>query len=558
MKADQGERLTAAQSLVRQLQINGVERVFCVPGESYLAVLDALCDAPKIQVITCRHEGGATMMAEAYGKLTGKPGICFVTRGPGATNASAGVHVAHQDSTPLILFVGDVERQGIARDCFQEIDFETMFRPMTKWVMQIQDGTRMPELVGRAFYTATAGRPGPVVLSLHEDMLVENVAVAPSRPWSRIDTRPSAEAVKAVGDRIAAAKRPLIITGGGGWSRAAGEAIQKFAESWQLPIVNSFRSQDFVDNHSPSYIGNLGLGANPAIIKTVQAADLLVLINARFGEITSNSYTLLEIPAPKQEVIHIHPDPEELGRIYQPALAINTDATSMAAALAELTPPASRPWAEALAGQRENYLAWTTPGPVHGQVQMGEVMTWLRDNLPENAILTNGAGNFAIWPNRFYRYRGFGTMLAPRSGSMGYGLPAAISAKLEHPDRDVVCFAGDGDFMMTGNELATAVMYDVPVITIILNNSMYGTIRMHQERHYPHRISATELKNPDFAALAKACGAHGEKVTRTEEFAPAFERARASGKPAVIEVMIEQELISPTETITSLRAKAGK
>mgnify|MGYP002402417773 CR=1 FL=1 len=558
MKANHGDGLTAAQSLVRQLQINGVERVFCVPGESYLAVLDALCDAPEIQVVTCRHEGGATMMAEAYGKLTGKPGIAFVTRGPGATNASAGIHVAHQDSTPLILFVGDVERQGIHRDCFQEIDFETMFKPITKWVMQIEDGNRMPELVSRAFHTATAGRPGPVVLSLHEDMLTETVKVAPARAWAPINAAPSAEAVQAVADKIAAARQPVIVTGGGGWSKAASAAIQHFAESWELPVVNSFRCQDFVDNRSPSYIGNLGLGANPALLRLIEESDLLVLIGARFGEITSNSYTLLDIPTPRQEVIHIHADPEELGRIYQPVLGINCDSTSMAKALAAFPAPASRPWAAALPGQRENYLAWTTPGKVHGDVQMGEIMTWLRETLPENAIVTNGAGNFAIWPNRFYRYRGYGTMLAPRSGSMGYGLPAAISAKLAHPDRDVVCFAGDGDFMMTGNELATAVMYNVPVITIILNNSLYGTIRMHQERHYPFRISATELRNPDFAALAKSYGAHGEKVTRTEEFFPAFERARASGLPAVIEVVIEPELLSPTETISSLRAKASK
>ena len=556
MTSKPNSKISAAKLLVEQLRTHGVERIFCVPGESYLAVLDALVDAPEIQIVTCRHEGAATMMADAYGRLTGRPGIAFVTRGPGATNAAAGVHVAHQDSTPLILFVGDIDRAATRRDSFQEIDFETMFRPITKFVAQIADGQRIPELVGRAFYTATAGRPGPVVLTLHEDMLFDDVEERPVRPYTPTIAAPAAEIVATIDARLTEAEHPVIIVGGGGWTADAAINLQNYAEARHIPVITSFRCTDYIDNESHAYIGNLGLGANPTLLKTVQDADLIVLLGGRLSEISSNGYTLLALPAPRQPMIHIHADPEELGRFYQPELAVNANAAATAAALAALKPASHPTSSKRLGGLRDHYLAWTTPGEVYGDIQMGEIMLWLRKALPSDAIVTNGAGNFAIWPNRFHRYRGYGTQLAPRSGSMGYGIPAAIAAKINHPDRLVVCFAGDGDFMMTGAEMATAMMQGAAIIVILLNNSMYGTIRMHQEREFPARVSATTLENPDFVKLADAFGAHAERVTETAAFAPAFERAIASKRAAMIELVMPPELISPTETISSLRAKA--
>lgn len=556
MTAAPDSKRSAARLLVEQLQTHGVERIFCVPGESYLAVLDALVDAPEIQLVTCRHEGAATMMADAYGRLTGRPGIAFVTRGPGATNAAAGVLVAYQDSTPLILFIGDVERATTKREGFQEIDFETMFQPFSKFAAQITDGQRIPEFVGRAFYTATAGRPGPVVLTLPEDMLHEAVEPRPVRPYHPVIATPARETVEIIDRHLAQAARPVIILGGGGWNAQAATTLQNYAEARNVPVITSFRCMDYIDNESRAYIGNLGLGTNPALLRAVREADLILLLGGRLSEISSNGFKLLDLPAPAQTMIHIHADPQELGRIYQPALAVNASAAATANALAALPPAGPPADPQRLAALRDNYLAWTTPGPVYGDVQMGEIMLWLRDRLPPDAILTNGAGNFAIWPNRFHRYRGYGTQLAPRSGSMGYGVPAAIAAKMTHPDRLVVCFAGDGDFMMTGAELATAMMQGVAVIVILLNNGMYGTIRMHQEREYPTRVSATTLQNPDFVQLAQAFGAHAERVTKTAAFAMAFERAVASNRAAVIELVIPPELISPSETITSLRAKA--
>lgn len=556
MTSKPNAKRSAAQLLVDQLRTHGVERIFCVPGESYLAVLDALVDAPEIQVVTCRHEGAATMMADAYGRMTGRPGIAFVTRGPGATNASAGVHVAHQDSNPLILFVGDIDRAASRRDSFQEIDFEAMFRPITKFVAQITDGQRIPEFVGRAFHTATAGRPGPVVLTLHEDMLLDEVEDRPVRPYSPVIAAPAAATVATIDARLSQAERPVIIVGGGGWTAQAATDLQNYAEARHIPVITSFRCTDYIDNQSPAYIGNLGLGANPALIKTVRDADLIVLLGGRLSEISSSGFTLLALPAPSQPMIHIHAEPEELGRFYQPELAVNANAAAMAGALATLKPASQPTNVQRLSALRDQYLAWTTPGQVYGDIQMGEIMLWLRDTLPSDAIMTNGAGNFAIWPNRFHRYRGYGTQLAPRSGSMGYGVPAAIAAKIDQPDRMVVCFTGDGDFMMTGAEMATAMMQGAAIIVILLNNSMFGTIRMHQEREFPMRVSATTLENPDFVKLADAFGAYAERVTKTNEFAPAFERAIASKRAALIELVMPPELISPTETINSLRAKA--
>lgn len=548
-------RMSAAKLLVHQLQLHGVDRVFCVPGESYLAVLDALVDAPEIEVVVCRHEGGATMMADAYARMSGKPGIAFVTRGPGATNAASGVHVAHQDSTPLILFIGDIERSATGRNSFQEIDFETMFRPFTKFVKRIEDGRRIPELVGRAFHTAMAGRQGPVVLTLHEDMLLDEVEALPARGWQPVEAAPSREAMDGIASMLRAAAKPVLIVGGG-WSAAAAGNIRRFAEAWELPVASSFRCMDYMDNSSDCYIGNLGLGANPAVPAAIAESDLVILLGGRLNEVSSGGFKLLQLPLPRQQMVHVHPDPEELGSIYQPTLAINASARTTAEALAALAVPNKRPWAARLPRLREAYLKWTTPSPVHGNVQMGEIMLWLRDFLPDDAILTNGAGNFAIWPNRYHRYRGYGTMLAPRSGSMGYGVPAAIAAKICHPDRTVVCFAGDGDFMMTSSEMATALKHDAPIIIILLNNSTYGTIRMHQERDFPERVSGTSLVNPDFVRYADSFGAFARRVTSTGEFAPAFEAAQESGRLSLIEIVIEPELISPTETITSLRQKA--
>lgn len=545
--------MRAADLLVKQLQLHGVDRVFCVPGESYLAVLDALVDARDIDVVTCRHEGAAAMMGDAYGKLTGRPGVVFVTRGPGATNASAGIHVAHQDGTPLVVFVGDVDRGVTGRDTFQEIDYSGMFGPITKFVTQIADAVRIPEMVGRAFHTALAGRPGPVMLTLHEDMLLDQVEVRPSRRLDPVAPGPSCADQAELARRLAAAQRPLLVVGGGGWSRQAALDVQRFAHNWDMPVVTSFRCQDYIDNTADQYIGNLGLGPNPDLVNAVKDADLVVLLGGRLGEISSNGYTLLDMPAPAQDFIHIHADAHEIGRVYQPSFAINAGSAQAAASLADMQAPAKRPWAARTARLNASHLEWIRPVQIPGAVQMGEIIASLGKVLPEDAIVTNGAGNFSMWPNRFHRYRGYGTMLAPRSGSMGYGVPAAIAAKLQHPDRTVICFAGDGDFLMTGQELATAKMYGAAIIVILLNNSMYGTIRMHQERDFPTRISATELVNPDFMLLAGSYGAVAQRVSRTEDFMPAFEHARDSGALAVIEVVMEQEAISPTTTISSLR-----
>jgi acetolactate synthase-1/2/3 large subunit len=547
---------TGARLLVDALRIHGADTVFCVPGESYLAVLDALHDKNSIRTFACRQEGGAAMMAEAYGKLTGEPGICMVTRGPGATNASAGVHVAMQDSTPMILFIGQVAREAIEREAFQEIDYRRMFGQMAKWVAQIDDARRVPEFVARAFTVATAGRPGPVVLALPEDMLVESADVPDAGPYRRVETAPSPAAMSEFRALLAASKRPLLLLGGGAWDEAAVRRIQAFAERNGLPAAAVFRRQDRFDNDHPNYVGDVGIGINPKLQARVTDADLLVVVGARLDEMTTGGYELIDIPVPRQKLVHIHPSAEEIGRIYQPTLAIHASPRGFAAALEGLEPLASKPWAASLREARAEYEAWQKPPRTQGAVQMGEIMTWLEAHLPADAILTNGAGNFATWGHRFHRYRRFGTQLAPISGSMGYGVPAAVSAKLRHPDRVVMCLAGDGDFLMTGQELATAVQYEAPIVVVILNNGMYGTIRMHQERHYPGRTVATDLKNPDFAALARAYGAHGEAVERTAEFGPAFERALASGKPALLDVHLDPEVITPRQTLSEIREAA--
>lgn len=548
---------TGGQILVDALKIHGVDMAFCVPGESYLAVLDALYDAhDAIRLITCRQEGGAANMAEAYGKLTGRPGICFVTRGPGATNASIGVHTAFQDSTPMILFVGQVARDQVEREAFQEIDFRRMFGPLTKWVAQIDDATRIPELVSQAFHRAVAGRPGPVVIALPEDMLTDRVAVADAGPYKIVRPHPGAADLAAMRDRLAAAERPFMILGGGGWDARAVTDIAAFAEANDLPVGASFRCQDLFDNAHRNYAGDVGIGINPALAERIRNADLLLVVGARLGEMTTSGYTLVEVPRPKQTLIHVHAGAEELGRVYQADLPINAGMAQFAAAARALPPVDSAAWRKWTADARADYLANLEAPQIPGSLQMGEVMAYLRERLPADAILTNGAGNFATWLHRFYQYRTFRTQLAPTSGAMGYGVPAAVAAKAVHPDRPVVCFSGDGDFLMNGQELATAVQYGLDIVILVINNGMYGTIRMHQERRYPGRISGTDLVNPDFAAYARAFGAHGETVEKTAEFAPAFERAMKAGRPALIELRLDPEAITPRTTLSRIRADA--
>ncbi|QEX24132.1 thiamine pyrophosphate protein [Hypericibacter adhaerens] len=554
---DGGNARTGGQILVDQLAIHGVSHVFCVPGESYLAALDAFHDHGEIRLYACRQEGGAANMAEAYGKLTGRPGICFVTRGPGATNASIGVHTAFQDSTPMILFIGQVARDQVEREAFQEIDFRRMFGPMAKWVAEIDDARRIPELVSQAFHRAVNGRPGPVVIALPEDMLTDRVAVPDAGPYKPVQAHPGAGEIAELRALLAAAKRPFVLLGGGGWNAEAVSDIQRFAETNALPVGCSFRCQDLFDNRHASYAGDVGIGINPALAKRIKESDLLIVVGARLGEMTTSGYTLIDIPVPKQKLVHIHPGAEELGRVYQATLPINSGMPEIAAALKAMK-PVDPAWAAGTQAARADYLAWTKAPKNVGDLQMGEVVAWLNQHLPEDTILCNGAGNYATWLHRFFRYRGFRTQLAPTNGAMGYGFPAAIAAKAVAPGRPVVCFAGDGCFLMTGQELATAVQYGIPVITVVVNNGMYGTIRMHQERHYPARVIATDLHNPDFAALARAYGAHGETVTRTEEFAPAFERARASGLPALVELRIDPEALTVAQSLSQIRAAAMK
>ncbi len=577
------QTLNGGQLLVQELLTHGVEHVFCVPGESFLAVLDALHDAPDIAVTVCRQEGGTAMMAEAQGKLTGRPGICMVTRGPGATNASAGIHIAMQDSTPLILFVGQIERGMREREAFQEVDYRAVFGKLAKWVTEIDEVARIPELVSRAFHIATSGRPGPVVIALPEDMLTEvmelpaasramgsaatqgaSTSAGTAGPVVRatahyriVEASPGRAQLQEFAERLSQAKKPMLILGGSRWSEQACVQLADFASAWQLPVACSFRRQMLFAGEHACYAGDVGLGINPKLLARLQDADLIVLLGGRLSEVPSQSYTLLGIPVPQQTLVHVFADPDELNHVYQADLAIAASPVGFVQELGSLTPPAAPVWAEATQAAHADYLAWSEPSGRSnpGALQMGPVMQHLIATLPQDSILCNGAGNFSIWLHRFWRFRGYGTQLAPTSGSMGYGVPAAVGAKRLYPQRTVVCFAGDGDFMMHGQELATAVQYELPIVIILLDNGMYGTIRMHQERNYPARVFATELKNPDFRALAFAYGAHGERVERTEEFAPALGRALQSGKPALIHCLIDPQAITPAATLDSLRAQ---
>ena len=549
---------SGAEVLVDALKINAVERIFCIPGESFLAALDALYDRNEISLVICRNEGGAAYMAEAEGKLTGRPGVCFVTRGPGATNASGGLHVAMQDSTPMILLIGQIARKDLDREAFQEIDYRRMFSEVAKWVAQIDDADRIPEYLNRAFSVATSGRPGPVVLALPEDMLVDQTGARDAKPWQIVKTSPATTDIERVDEMLATAEKPLIIVGGSGWSDATRLQLQEYAQSRSIPVTNSFRCQDFFDNEHPNYIGDLGLGVNPALTRRLQESDCLLVIGARLGEMTTGGFSLIDIPNPTQRLIHVHAGAEELGHIYQPELAINASSDRFIAALAAVDFAAQSQTGRdtAIASAHQDYLDWNRSISVAGDVQFSDIIHSVRNHSDDDTIICNGAGNNTGWLHRFFRYRSYRTQLAPTSGTMGYGLPAAIAAKLRYPDRCVVAVAGDGDFMMNGQELATAMQYQANIIVIVVNNGIYATIRMHQEREYPHRVIGTDMINPDFVALARAYGAHGELVVKTDDFEAAFERSKAAGKPALIEVRLDPEILTPTATVESLRAQA--
>jgi acetolactate synthase-1/2/3 large subunit len=549
---------TGGQLLVDALKVHGADTVFCVPGESYLAALDAFHDHRDMRLIVCRQEGGAANMAEAYGKLTGRPGICFVTRGPGATNASVGIHTGKQDSTPMILFIGQVGSDAIDREAFQEIDFRRMYGQMSKWVASIDRADRVPEYVSRAFHTAVAGRPGPVVLALPDDMLTTRAAVPDTAAYQRVAAHPGADDMQRLRTLLAGARRPLVLLGGNGWSRESCEDLKHFIAANNLPAAAVFRRQDLLDNRDPHYVGDVAVGMNPALEKRVRESDLLLVIGARLGEWTTNGYTLVALPCPAQTLVHVHAGVEELGSVYQASLPINAGMPEFAAAARALPSVDASAWQQWTADARADFERWQQPTDMPGELNLAHVMAHLRERMPAETIVTNDAGNFAIWVHRFYRYTGFRTQLAPTSGAMGYGVPSAVAAKLVHPERPVLSFCGDRGFLMTGQELATAVQYELPIIIFVVNNGMFGTIRMHQERDYPGRVSGTQLRNPDFAALARAYGGHGECVTRSDEFAAALERALAANKPAVIELKIDPEAITPRTTLSAIRAEAMK
>lgn len=547
---------TGGEVLVDQLIIQGVDRAFCVPGESYLAALDALYDA-EIKLITCRHEGGASMMAESYGKLTNKPGICFVTRGPGFVNAMAGVHIAMQDSTPLIVFVGQIDTKMRGREAFQEIDYKALLNEHVKWVAEIEDPARIPEIIGRAFHMAISGRPGPVVIALPEDMLTQEIITGDSIKIEPVAISPSLNDMARFEHLLSTASCPVMILGGSNWDEASVQRIEAFSARNQLSTAVSLRRQMLFSTEHEAFIGDVGLGINPYLRDRLEKADLIILVGGRFGENPSQSYALLNIPVSKQMLIHVHADINELNRVYQPDLAINANPEMFTKALAELK--LKNTWPGHMQRDRAAYLQWrdTTDIQVPGLLQMGEVMAFLNQVLPDNAIITNGAGNYATWLHRFYHYRGFGTQVAPTSGTMGYGLPAAIAAKQLYPEKSVICFAGDGDFMMSSEEFATAVQYQIPVIVIIIDNGMYGTIRMHQEMHYPNRVIGTNLQNPDFTAFAKVFGGEGLRVETTEAFYTAWDQAvrfSQQGKPVIIHCIIDPEAITPQKTLSAIKA----
>ena len=545
---------TGGKLLVECLIALGATKSFGVPGESYLAVLDALHDtAGRLDYVLCRNEGGAAFMASAYGKLTGTPGICFVTRGPGVANATIGVHTAMQDSSPMILFVGQVGTDMKGREAFQEVDYRAAFGTLAKWAVEIDDVSRLPEIVARAWTTALTGRPGPVVVALPENMLASVTTVPPLRgPATIFEPAADAKAVAATRAMLAAAQRPVILVGGTNWSEEGRTALQAFAEASDIPVVAAFRFQDQFDNHSSVFAGEAGVGMAPHVKALIRNADVILAINVRFGEMTTDGYSLLAVPEPVQKLIHVHGSDREIGKIYVPWIGIHAGPNAFAAAL---TPVAGN-WAEWRAKARQDYAA-TFNAPVQpGPVDMVAVTAWLREHLPEDVILTNGAGNFTVWPNKFFQFGPKARLLAPQSGAMGYGLPAAIAAKVAFPDRTVVCFAGDGDFQMTCQELGTAMQAGAQPIVLILNNGIYGTIRAHQERTYPGRVSGTALENPNFVTIAQAYGFHAERIASTEDFAAAFRRALASATGAVLDLDISPEALTPRQTLSQMRDAA--
>ncbi len=557
----QQERVTAmtarhgGQILVDQLKAQGVRRVFSVPGESFLAALDGLYDS-GIENIVCRHEGGACMMAEAHAKLTGQPGVVFVTRGPGATNASSGIHVARQDSTPLILFVGQIDNRHRDREAFQEVNYREFFRPIAKWAAEIDHSERLPEYISRAFHQARSGRPGPVVLALPENILSARADAPDIPPVAPMPPSVCGEQIDAVLEMLCKANRPLVVAGGSVWSSAAAQGLAEFAANFGLPVCATFRRMDRIDNRHPNYAGDLAVGMNPKLAQRLREADCLLVLGARLGDIATGGYELVDPADPGKTIIHIHPDPDELGRVFRPDLGLAAPAVDVIDRLSRRDAPAHPDWAAWTKAARADYLDWITPRETPGAVKLEQVIHQLSEALPENAIVTNGAGNYAAFLHRYLRARAFPGHLAPTSGSMGYGFPAAIAAKLEHPDRPVICFAGDGCFQMTLNELSTARQYGANIVVIVCNNGQYGTIRMHQEKTYPGRVSGTQMFNPDYAALARAYGAHGERVERTEDFEAAYARAVASDLPAVIELVLDPDALSPGLTIETARALA--
>ena len=551
---------TVGQALVDQLVIQGVRHVFLVPGESYLSVLDALHDSP-ITVTVCRHEGGAAMMADAVGRATGRPGVAMVTRGPGASNAMVGVHIASEDSSPMMLFVGQVDEGFQGRGAWQEMDLRATFGGVAKWVGELDHPARVGEVVARAVSTAMSGRPGPVVIGLPRNVLTQPDRSADSLPVRAVEAGPDAAALDELRAMLAESRRPIVIAGGSRWDEASRTALHRFAERFALPVATSYRRGHLFDADHPNYAGDLGLGASPRLVARVKGADLVMLIGGRLGQVPAQGYTLLDIPAPQTRLVHIHADPDELGQLYQPALAIPASPRRTASALAALEPPGEIAWAGQAEVAHADYLSWTqaaTPQP--GGVNLGEVMVWLRENVQRDAILCNGAGGYAAWLHRFYRFRELNTHIAPTSATMGYGPPAAIAMKRLYPERQVISLSGDGDFLMNGQEFATQVQYNLPIVNLVVDNGSYGSIRLFQEREFPGRVTATDLKNPDFAAYARAFGGHGVTVERTADFADAFRAADASGLPAIIHVKVDVECMSPGATLTEVRqaATAGR
>lgn len=543
--------------LVDQLKVNGVERVFSVPGESFLAALDGLYNS-GIENIVCRHEGGAAMMAEADAKITHSPGVVFVTRGPGATNASSGIHVAMQDSTPLIVFVGQVPLEHRDREAFQEIDYERFFSPIAKWVAEVKDLKRLPEYVARAFQVSQAGRPGPVIISLPEDIL-SGICEVPDRPRVVLGQQFTSDSeIKKIENAIIKAKRPLVIVGGTGWGKGVVKNLGVFVKNFNLPVATTFRRQHLIDNRHDCYIGDLGTGMNPALAETVKGSDLIIAIGTRLGEIATGAYELIDPKKTEQEIIHIHTDPNEFCHVYQPRLAVLSSTENILDQLVGLSKLVNPGWSSQTSEGRQNYLNWITPKETPGPVKLEKIIKWLSNNLPEDSIVTNGAGNYAAFLHRYFAFKEYPTAIGPTSGSMGYGFPASIAAKLRFPDKTVICLAGDGCFQMTLNEMSTAAQNKLAIIVIVVNNGKYATIRMHQEKNYPGRVSGTELHNPDFAALAKAYGGFGIKVQKTEDFVAAYNEAVASGLLSVIELQIDDEVLSTSQTVSEVRYNNSK